>query len=649
MGIYGRSIIDQGDFVVGCNYWASHAGTRMWTDWQPEIIDKDLKLLADEGVQVLRVFPLWPDFQPITMLYGGGGSPYEVRHGESLFPDNDAGRAGVSEEAMARFAEFVRIAEKHGLRLVVGLITGWMSGRLFVPPALEGKNILTDPLAIMWQVRFVRHFVSSFLDSAAIIAWDLGNECNCMGSVPNRESAYVWTASIVNAIRAVDNSRTVVSGMHGLEVDGKWAIEDHGELTDLLTTHPYPVFTPHCDQDPINTMRSCLHATAESRLYADISGKPCIAEELGTLGPMIASENIAADYIRTCLFSLWAHDCHGLLWWGAHDQELLEHAPYDWWMVERELGLVRSNGTVKPVLKELGKFSSILERMPFDKLPKRMTDAVCILSHTHDSWGVAFSSFVLAKQAGFDIEFQDGKQPLKESNVYLLPSIQGMNSMSRHRWLELLERVNQGATLYISMGNALVSHFTEFTGLVVDTRERRTSPAVITFPCIDGLSDITLDSEFKLTLTPLDAKVIGCESDGNPAFTCVQRGKGKVYLLTSPLEANLANQPGAFRPDGPEYWRLLQYVMKDIQSNRIVHKTIPQVGITEHPIDDDHRIVIAINYSPESLETTLSLSKGWELSNVLYGNSSGSKVNGILCNIPGNDAVVTAIDRSSTD
>ncbi len=47
-----------GSFVVGCNYWASHAGTQMWSDWQPEIVEADLRQLAEGGLQVLRVFPL---------------------------------------------------------------------------------------------------------------------------------------------------------------------------------------------------------------------------------------------------------------------------------------------------------------------------------------------------------------------------------------------------------------------------------------------------------------------------------------------------------------------------------------------------------------------------------------------------------------
>lgn len=146
-----------GHFLIGCNYWASHAGTRMWSDWQSRVVEADLRKLAAGGLQVLRVFPLWSDFQPIQLLRTAW-SPVEYRFGvfdarmggEPPLGDDEASRAGVSDDMMRPFEQFARLAEKYGLRLVVALVTGWMSGRLYVPPALEGRNALTDPLAVQW-------------------------------------------------------------------------------------------------------------------------------------------------------------------------------------------------------------------------------------------------------------------------------------------------------------------------------------------------------------------------------------------------------------------------------------------------------------------------------------------------------------------
>ena len=46
-------------------------------------------------------------------------------------------------------------------------------------------------------------------------------------------------------------------------------------------------------------------------------------------------------------------------------------------------------------------------------------------------------------------------------------------------------------------------------------------------------------------------------------------------------------------------------------SQRAVRKTDPFVGLTEHPLNDGRRIVIAINYSPEPRSVALQIAAPW--------------------------------------
>ncbi len=637
------SLTEPGKFVVGCNYWASHAGTSMWSEWRPDIIQADLAQLAGGGLQVLRVFPLWPDFQPIHLLRAGAGSPHEVRFGEEPLPDDPIGQAGVSAEMLERFRFFADQAQANHLKLIVGLVTGWMSGRLFVPPALEGLNVLTDPFVRMWQVRLVRCLVNQFKDHPAVLAWDLGNECNVMAQVPSREAAWSWTSAITNAIRAEDSTRPVVSGMHSLlpAAKAEWTMQDQGELTDLLTTHPYPYFTPHCDQDPINTIRTILHSTSETRFYADIGGKPAIAEELGTLGPILASEAIAADFIRSCLFSLWANDCHGLLWWCSFDQHELLHAPYDWNACERELGLVRTDGSPKPVLKELGDFAQFIQHLPIPALPPQIKEAVCILSHDQDQWGVAYSAYILAKQAGFDLEFQFSDQPIRPAGAYLLPSVSGQAAISRRRYLELLRRVQEGAVLYVSHYDGLLSPFNQPFGVEVQTRSRRSEPAQFTLP---DAGQLTLPAPVRLILSLNGAESLAWEADGNPVFTRTDYGKGSIFFLSVPLEQSLANQPGVFHEQNAQaYWQIYRQVAARLPVRRAARKTNPMLGLTEHPIDSNHSVMVLINYSPVPQAETLILLPGWEIEQVWHGSAPAAQPGGLSCLLPANDALVATI------
>lgn len=629
---------ESGTFVTGCNYWASHAGIYMWRDWSPETVSADLELMGANRLSMLRIFPLWPDFQPLTAMGMHGGGKMIYLNDEPL-PDTEAGRAGVDDEMMARFRFLADEAEKNGIRLIVGLITGWMSGRMFIPPALESLNPLTDPLSIKWQVRFVRYFVKRMKDHPAIAAWDLGNECNCLGPVENRDQAWNWTHAIASAIRLEDPARPVVSGMHSLHMDCKrpWRIVDQAELTDILTTHPYPLFTPHCNREPFDTLRNTLHATVESCLYSDLGGgKPCLPEEVGCLGPMICSEARAGAHLNSALFSCWAHDLRGLLWWCAFDQDHLKYPPYEWVALERELGLFRADYSAKPVGRVMRKFNEVLDALPFRRLPKRRIDAVCLLTSGQAHWDVALGSFILAKQAGFDLAFHDAEQPLPEAALYIMPSIRNCNVITARRYHELLARVEKGAKLLVTSGNGMLQPFENVFGLRVDYSHEDQYQETFSIDGVEG--KFTLPLEFRQKLLAVDAEVQGTNENGDPMLVHRSCGKGELWFLNVPMESILAETNGAFYgADMQPFYRIYRKFFHAAGVERLIERENPAVGVTEHPLDDDSVLCVLVNYCPETALTGLKLASGWEIAEALYGDAA---------EIPGNDAAVIRIRRT---
>ncbi len=638
------AIFASGKFFTGCNYWASHSGTNMWSDWRPEVIEADFARLAEAKIHVLRIFPLWSDFQPLRWHRGGGGSERELRLREDPLPFTEAGQAGLDEVMLERFGVFCDLAEKYHMQLVVGLVTGWMSGRMHMPEAFAGKALLTDPAVIRWQVRFVRYMVRHFKDKPAIAAWDLGNECNCMGGA-DRNAAYLWTAVITNTIKLEDPAKPVVSGLHGLNPTGNWTAEDQGELLDILCTHPYPLFTPHCDTDPLNQMKSGLHATAESVYYASLGGKPCFIEEAGTLGPMIADEQVAADYVRTVSVSAWAHDLRGFVWWCANEQSALTHTPYDWDAVERELGLFRLDGSPKPVVNTMRDFAAKLEEFAkagIETLPPRITDAVCILTEGQDQWCTAFGSFMLAKQAGLDITFAWCKDEIPAAPAYFLPTLTGLAAIEGHVLADLLRRVKEdGAALYLSVGETLLSPFAQFTGIRVETRSRRKGGDTVPV----GGTDFSLWPAIRWQMGKEVADtvtVLSADQEGRPVFTCNQYGKGKVFCLMYPLEQIAGNDAGVISgPNAIPYYKF--YKALGLRSGKkklsLCGDDAPFVGLTEH-VDGAKRIAVLVNYTPE--ERTVSLcADGLTVEKVLYFTEG--KTDGNTITLPGNTGAVVIL------
>lgn len=593
-------------FLLGVNYWASHAGVDMWREWREDIVERDLALLAQNGVNTLRVFPNWRDFQPVEPMFGGGHRLREYRMPGDQNPSN---RYYLDEEMLDHFAALCRIAGKYRIKLIVGLITGWMSGRLFIPAALYDKNIFTDPAALYFQQLFIKGFVERLKSEASIWAWDLGNECNCMDDCGSREAAYSWSAMIVNAIKASDSSRPIVSGMHSLELDGLWTIQDQGELTDILTTHPYPFWVEHCQLTPLNNFRTMLHATAQTQYYAAVGRKPCMVEELGSMGPMNCDEEIAAGFLKANLWSNWANGSPGVLWWCAFDQSSLSAPPYDWNMCERELGMIDVNMKSKPSLLQMKQFAEELAALNLE-LPPRKTDAVCILSWKQDHWGIAYMSYLLAKQAGLSLDFAYCDQDLPDSELYFLPSVH-MDNMSKRSYEALKEKVRQGATLYISVRDGIFTEFEELTGFRVVTAAKAGKEGFVSWK--GGKLPYNKPHQFHIRAER--AEILAADEAGCPVFGVAPYGKGRVYFLSFALEEMLLTREDGF--DEP-YYGIYETVAAHVLSERPFRRTNSYVGYTEHE-QGEVSYAVFINYTDSPQNAGMAFRDGVSAVEAVYG------------------------------
>lgn len=606
---------------VGCNYWASNAGTHMWRDWESEIVRRDFDMMSSAGIQVVRVFPLWSDFQPLEMLHGWGGNQSELLMKGRPLPETACGRAGVDETMVRRFKFLCQLAEERGMELIVGLVTGWMSGVLYVPPAFEGRHVMTEPLVMKWEIRYVRCLVRELKACKAIVMWELGNECNCMEAVRTKEEAWNWTNAIVSAIRLEDSTRPVASGMHGLtggsdtafDTSGNWTCETQGELCDYMTSHPYPHTTSKAPArvDQHDSIRLALQAAIETRLYGDLGKRPAFVEEIGTFSSSYCNDETKARFIRNTLFNSWAHGSGYFIWWCAFEHSVLDFPPYTWSTWERELGMYDEHFQLRPVGNELRRFRRFVEELPFKELPMFRRNAVCVIPRCLDfnaTINNTWSSFVLAKQAGFDIKFQYMDESLEERPVYIVPGVAGTNWSRSFEYRRLMQKAAEGATVFITLNGGDLSPFAEYFGATVVTRETRTETSRFAW---NGM-EFTLPGSYRWVLKPNGCEVLGREANGNPVFIHNRYGAGDVYLLTLPLESYTAMRPGAYTSETePPWWRIYECIGAKALAERIVRKDHPQVTLTEHFADEKHAWVVAVNNTPKAVPAGLTAVNGW--------------------------------------
>lgn len=616
MSIFGQ----KGKLDVGVNFWASEEGIRMWCNWNEESVRKDIEALASSGITLLRVFPDWSYFQPIDEIKGwqGGHRGYSSDDGTTLLHDNNE-FSGINEEAFSRFAKFLEIAQENNVRVIPSILTGWMSGRFFVPNAVKG-DLITDSSAIKQEIRFIRAFVKRFKDSEAIAAWCLGNECNCLGKAQKADDAWLWTAAVSDAIKAID-SRPVISGMHSLKTPGEaaWTIEDQAENTDILTTHPYGSPTYSSDIDPLNTFRPLLHPAAQTLLYRGIGGKPCIIEETGTFGELYADEETTKDYIRCCLYSAWAYDCRGYFWWIAFDQGHLTYYPFYTNNRASNYGVLKADRTDKERLAEFKDFGEFLKNFGKD-LPERIVDGVCIIAKGQSSWPVAYNTFLLSRQAGIDIEYRFANEEFPDSNLYIIPSLNDAESIRADALAKIMDRVSKGAVLYISTGNGLIRNLGKDFGVKIKTRSRINGTKTVDFGDGDKFG-VGAIAEYKLI--PDGAEVLAKDENGDPIYVSASYGKGKVFWLPCQLEAWLFDKSGAYHKEtSAHYSRVYKEFAKYVISDKCAEIESKFIGMTEHILDNGKRLLVCINYSPDKQSGKIALSKGYNKLSIYHGNGT---------------------------
>lgn len=613
----GAAFLPSGKMTLGANYWASHAATQMWRRWDAKVVEEDLRVLSENGMKLLRVFPNWADFQPIHACYLSGANFDKVNEtrlfdSEEPLPDTPCGRAGVDERMVEHFEEFCDIAEKHGIELIVPLLTGQMTFRNFIPPALANRNPFADPYALMWEGRYIDCMVTRLKAKKAIVAWEAGNEACILGKSENAFHSEAWLRYIHQAIRCADPSRPVI-GVNGLDIsrDSLWPSAMNAALSDFTTTHPYG-FWGAVYNDDFTGVRSTTFAAAHTYALEQIGGKPAFIEEHGSRRQEQGSQGNVAKYMRGMLWNSWALDCRGMLWWCAYDQTGQTIAPYNWRQPCVELGIFQRDRTPYPAVEVVRKFAAMQERLPF-ALPRVRTDAV-VLTTDPD---VVHSAYILARQAGIMPRFANPEEKLPEAACYFLPNAQGRAYLTIERWEELKAKVRAGATLYLSWNDTFLDAMEQVGGIEIAFRERSGG----TDECDFGDFKRAFGYGVKRRFRALTAETLAKNQAGEGVFFRNRYGKGAMYVFIHNFEKTYYSAAGKYEGDAWKVWA------KVCPTNPLFKTHRPNVFASEHHFADGRCAVVVVNNGGKAYAEAPGIEPGWSVEQTITDDSALAKWN----------------------
>jgi hypothetical protein len=328
---------------VGVNYWPASVGVEVWTRWPADEIRRDLDLLPKLGLNCLRFFLRWQDFEP------------EAGHYDPVM--------------FGRFDQFLGWCGERGILAHPSLFVGFMSGAVYWPRWVQGRNPFSDPDLRARAAAFAEHATKVIhRHGDHVLAVDQGNELCCLAESRAAAPPAIreWCQAVNTGIRAASKGLLIVSGNEQQQViaDSGWRLGDQPGC-DFYSMHGYPVSSWHAIGFDGMTDPLCQSLLP---LYTKIARAfgPVMLQEFGTI--LTAGARQQDAYLRALLPAAWQAGANGFLWWCLRDISSANQ-PYTKHAFESTLGLVDDAGKVKPGLEYFVQFAQEVQAWPAATTP----------------------------------------------------------------------------------------------------------------------------------------------------------------------------------------------------------------------------------------------------------------------------------------
>ena len=619
---------------LGANFWSRAGGPLMWRQYDSALVRSELEVLATHGVDLTRSFFYWPDFHPVEDQ--------------------------IDEQMATRFADFLELHEQLGMRTVPTFIVGHMSGANWDPAWRAGRDLYRDVTMVERQAWFIRKMIQRYAASPAIAGWLISNEMPIYGGgggpmgdpaeqADHRDVA-AWAQLMLQAVAAGGGTQPVSigDGAWGLETSGKdngYRLSELAPGEDFLGPHSYP-FSDDMIRQHLTAAFICELCTG--------FGRPVVLEEFG-LSTDFVSDDGAADYYRSVLYSTLVSGATGWMAWNNTDFDLPAQDPYRHHPFELHFGITDINGHPKTPLLELRDFRDVLRSIGVENCSRPSSSTAIVVSSymeadypfinptdrvmVHDA---VFQSYISARLADLTPSLIRENGADLTVPLLIVPSAKALTAPT---WTSLQDAAAAGSTVFVSysagetFGQRGPWHpfLDEFFGVRKLLRYGLANPIedeTVRWTFAESLGDLpagtelsftaagTRDGKVFLPVEPAAAQVIATDGMGRPALLRRQVGDGQIYLSTYPLEYLAARTPDVNPNDTVRLYSALA-TAAGIETTVAVRDSRVLCDVLIN--DDGRQFAVVISLAADPIEVRPTVPAGATLTD-LTGNASDDTI-----------------------
>ncbi|MEU0742365.1 glycosyl hydrolase [Streptomyces sp. NPDC006134] len=339
----------------GVNYTPSKNWWHLWNDFDERSVRDDLRQIASLGFDHIRVFCMWPLFQP--------------------------DRAIVSERALGLLDRIIRVADDSGLDVSVDFLQGHLSSFEFFPGwtvTNHKGSIFADPRIVAGQRLYVRKAAARIARHRNVLGSTLGNEMNLMTNrQEDKETPQQIGDWLDTLLGEAERAAPGLDHVHS-EFDNVWFWEGDAFRPEYAATkgartviHSWVFGGAAQTYGPLGTgsvhFAEYLTELARSWHRPEDLDRTLWLQEIGAPllgfdGKPLIPEGRAPEFAeRTVRAAARCAGLWGITWWCSHD--VSRDLP-DFPELEYSLGLIGQNGRPKPIGVRLSEIIREFDRTP---------------------------------------------------------------------------------------------------------------------------------------------------------------------------------------------------------------------------------------------------------------------------------------------